>query len=198
MHFAHFASLLAMSANVVLANTDATNPSVSVARADKPAVSLLRTGFTERRAAKMDLQARAGVQDQCNAATGFFSTARCVLRRGKVKAGPAVAYAAGTLHDVVTDIWRKITTTTETTGMLMSGEYANGNLYIYATSGYPGAPDTCNWPSLKQGVPEADLYTALMQAVLDAQSNGGVNRYYLTATSGQIYATLMIKASQSS
>ncbi|KAI1210934.1 uncharacterized protein F4807DRAFT_420893 [Annulohypoxylon truncatum] len=195
MHLASFASLLAISANVVLTNADATNPSVSLARADNPAVPLLRSGFSERRAAMMDLQPRAGIQDQCNAATGFFSTARCVLRRGVIKAGPAVSYGTQTLNQVVTDIWRKITTTTATSGMLTSSEYENGNLYIYATTGYPGAPGTCSWPSLNQGVPTYDLYVALMQAVLDAQSNGGVNRYYLTSATGEIYASLMVKAS---
>ncbi|KAI1404782.1 hypothetical protein F4819DRAFT_503384 [Hypoxylon fuscum] len=196
MHFASFASLLAISANVVLANADAANPSVSLVRADKPGVPLLRPGLSERRAAMMDLQPRAGVQDQCNAATGFFSTARCVLRRGTVKAGPAVVYASETVNQVVTDIWRKITTTTAETGMLVSDDFANGKLFIYATTGYPGAPGTCNWPSLKQGVPSSDLYTALTQAVLDAQSNGGVGRYFLTASTGEIYATLIVKAAK--
>ncbi|OTA88709.1 hypothetical protein M434DRAFT_14925 [Hypoxylon sp. CO27-5] len=196
MHFTRFASLLAISANVILTNADATNPSLSLARADNSAVPVLRSGFSERRAAKMDLQARAGPQDQCNAATGFFSTARCALRRGTIKSGPAVSFATQTVHQVVTDIWRKITSTTAATGMLMSDDYANGKLFIYATTGYPGAPDTCSWPSLNQGVPTYDLYVALMQAVLDAQSNGGVSRYYLTASTGEIYATLMVKASQ--
>ncbi|XXH05707.1 hypothetical protein Hte_012142 [Hypoxylon texense] len=199
MHIAHFASLLAIGANVVLANADATTPSVSLARADKSAVPVLRSGFSERRAAKTDLLLQPrGIQDQCNAATGFFSTARCVLRRGKTRAGPAVSYGTSLLNEVVTDVWRKITTTTTTSGLLMSNDYANGNLYIYATTGYPGAPDTCSWPSLIQGVPSSDLYSTLMQAVLDAQANGGVNRYYITADTGEIYATLMIKASQQS
>ncbi|KAI0121495.1 hypothetical protein F4776DRAFT_672513 [Hypoxylon sp. NC0597] len=196
MHFASFASLLAISANVVLTNADANNPSVSLTRAENPAVPVLRSGFSERRAAKMDLQARAGIQDQCNAATGFFSTARCALRRGTIKAGPAVSFATQTLNEVVTDIWRKITTATTTSGTLVSNDYADGKLFIYATTGYPGSPDTCSWPSLQQGVPMYDLYAVLMQAVLDAQSNGGVSRYYLTAATGEIYATLMIRAAQ--
>ncbi|KAI4863373.1 hypothetical protein F4820DRAFT_471560 [Hypoxylon rubiginosum] len=196
MHFARFASLLAIGANIVLTNADATNPSVSLARADKPVAPQLRSGFSERRAAKTDLQLRAGPQDQCNAAAGIFSTARCVLRRGKVKAGPAVVYATSTLNEVVTDIWRKISTTTTTTGMLMSDDYANGKLYIYATTGFPGGPDTCNWPALKQGITSSDLYATLMQAVLDAQSQGGVIRYYLTAATGEMYATLTVKAAQ--
>ncbi|KAI1142467.1 hypothetical protein F5Y05DRAFT_422548 [Hypoxylon sp. FL0543] len=195
MHFARLASLFAISANVVLATVPGGNPNVDLVRPDEPAAPLPRSGFSERRAAKMELQARVGIQDQCNAATGFFSTARCVLRRGVVKTGPAAAYATDTVNRVVTDIWRKMMTTTETTGMLTSDEYADGKLHIYAHTGYGGSnPDTCNWPSLQQGVPAADLYTVLTQAVLDAQSIGGAGRYYLTAATGEIYATLIVLA----
>ncbi|KAI2640820.1 hypothetical protein GGS26DRAFT_599776 [Hypomontagnella submonticulosa] len=198
MHFASFASLLAISASVVLANADAVNPSVNLVRADNPTVSLPRSGFAERRAAIAALKPRQDVQAQCNAATGFFSTARCVLRRGKVVAGPAVTYATATLNSVVTDVWKQIVNTANQSGLLQSKEYANGDLYIYATSGYPGAPQSCTWPSLNAAVSPADLYTTLMQAVLDAQTNGGINRYYLADQNGNVLASLMIKASPKS
>ncbi|KAI6090722.1 hypothetical protein F4821DRAFT_228893 [Hypoxylon rubiginosum] len=194
MHFAYLTSLLAIGANVALANVDATIPSISVERADKTAVPQLRSGFSERRVAMMELQPRADQQGHCNKAVGFFSTARCALRRSKVKPGTAVTFAAETVNKVVTDIWEKITTTSETTGMLMSNDYADGKLYIYASAGLAGYPASSTWPSLNQGVPTYDLYIALQQAVYDCQSSGGVGRYYLTSSSGEIYASLIVKA----
>ncbi|KAI2604175.1 uncharacterized protein GGS25DRAFT_525453 [Hypoxylon fragiforme] len=198
MHFSHFAGLLAISANVVFANADTTNPSLNLVRADAPAsVPSLRAGFTERRAAATmaGLEARAGPQDQCNAATGFFSTARCVLRRSVVRQqGTPAAFGTSVISEAVSDIWRKITTTTSETGTLVSAEYGDAKLEIIATTGYPSAPDTCTWPALLAGVSPGDLYTVLTQAVLDAQEKGTMVRYFLTSSAGEMYGTILVRA----
>ncbi|KAI0386878.1 hypothetical protein F5Y04DRAFT_275330 [Hypomontagnella monticulosa] len=194
MHFANFASLFAISASVVLASADGANPSVNLVRADNPTVSLPRSGFTERRAAMAALKPRA-IQDQCNAATGFFQTTRCVLRRGKVVTGPAVSYATDTLNTLVTDIWRKIQNNNNDANTLTSADYAGGNLYVHATSGYPGSPATCTWSNVRSTVSSDDLWVAIWQAVLDAQTNGGINRYYLSDLAGNVLASVVIKTS---